>query len=75
MDWSNTAPISSTRPRSSGSPATTLKLLEAIVADPDKSIFSLPPILSDAELQSLLIDWNNTATEFPEKTRCLHQLN
>lgn len=32
------------------------------------------PMLSDAERQQLLVDWNNTAVTYPEKDLCLHQL-
>jgi len=49
------------------------KLLEAIVADPDRNITALP-IFSDAERQQLLVDWNNTAEEFRGKDLCLQQL-
>ena len=49
------------------------RLLEASVANPDQSISELP-MLPDAERQQLLVDWNNTADEIPEKALCLHQL-
>lgn len=49
------------------------RLLEAIVADPDWRVSALP-IFTDAERQQLLVDWNNTAVEFPGKNLCLHQL-
>ena len=32
------------------------------------------PMLTDAERQQLLVDWNNTAVAYPEKDLCLHQL-
>ena len=48
-------------------------LLEAIARDPDQSISALP-MLTDAECQQLLRDWNNTAVAYPGKDLCLHQL-
>ncbi len=48
-------------------------LLEAISRDPDQSISRLP-MLTDAERQQLLVDWNDTAVAFPLKDHCLHQL-
>jgi amino acid adenylation domain-containing protein len=48
-------------------------LLEAVAREPDRSI-SIPPMLTDAERQQLLVDWNNTAVAYPTKGRCLHQL-
>ena len=47
-------------------------LLEAIVADPDQSIATLP-ILTEAERHQLLVDWNDTAADYP-KDKCIHQL-
>jgi amino acid adenylation domain-containing protein len=46
-------------------------LLESIVADPDQRLGSLP-LLSPAERQRLLIDWNATAHPDPED-QCVHQ--
>jgi len=48
-------------------------LLEASVAQPDRSITELP-MLTDQERRQLLVDWNNTAVEVPGKTLCLHQM-
>jgi len=48
------------------------KLLESIAANPDEQISKLP-LLTDAERHQLVIEWNNTAMEYP-KDRCLHQL-
>ena len=48
-------------------------LLEAIASDADRNVSSLP-IFTDAERQQRLVDWNNTAVEFPGKTLCLHQM-
>jgi len=47
-------------------------LLEGIVANPRQHIASLP-LLSKAECQQMLADWNATAAEYPEG-QCLHQL-
>ncbi len=47
-------------------------LLEGIVADPEQRIAHLP-ILSDAERHQLLVEWNDTAADYPSD-RCIHQL-
>lgn len=47
-------------------------LLESIVANPDQCISDLP-ILLEAENHQLLVEWNDTKTDYPEG-RCLHQL-
>jgi amino acid adenylation domain-containing protein len=47
-------------------------LLEGIVADPSQRLSELP-LLSATELQQILVEWNNTATEYPRDV-CLHQL-
>jgi len=47
-------------------------LLEGIVRQPDQSIATLP-LLTGAEQQQLVVDWNNTAAAYPQD-RCLHQL-
>ncbi len=47
-------------------------LLEAIVATPEKAVAELP-VLNAAEREQLLVEWNQTAKEYPEQ-RCLHQL-
>jgi len=39
-------------------------LLSVIVADPDQRVLELP-LLDDAERRRLLIDWNNTASDYP----------
>lgn len=49
------------------------RLLQACVANPEKSISELP-MLSDAERQQLLVDWNDTAADLSGKALCLHQL-
>jgi amino acid adenylation domain-containing protein len=48
------------------------RLLEAVVADPDRRISDLP-ILTDAEKHQLLVEWNDTKKNYP-KDKCLHQL-
>jgi amino acid adenylation domain-containing protein len=47
-------------------------LLEGIVTDPDRSIATLP-LLTAAEQQQLLVDWNATQAPYPQDT-CFHQL-
>lgn len=47
-------------------------LLEAVVADPDQRLSALP-LLTAAERHQLLVEWNDTRTEFP-KDSCLHEL-
>ena len=47
-------------------------LLEAIVADPDQSIATLP-ILMEAERHQILVEWNDSAADYP-KHKCIHQL-
>ncbi|NET02989.1 MAG: non-ribosomal peptide synthetase, partial [Sphaerospermopsis sp. SIO1G1] len=49
-----------------------MTLLSGIVADSTAKIKDLP-ILTTAEKQQLLIDWNQTKTEYPVD-KCLHQL-
>ncbi|HKR14513.1 MAG TPA: amino acid adenylation domain-containing protein, partial [Pyrinomonadaceae bacterium] len=48
------------------------QLLEGVVADPAQRIFSLP-LLTAAERQQLLTDWNETATAYPRE-RCVQEL-
>ena len=47
-------------------------LLEAIVANPDQRIRQLP-LLSATERRQLLVDWNQTKTDYPRE-KCIHQL-
>ncbi|MEH2048358.1 amino acid adenylation domain-containing protein [Nostoc sp.] len=47
-------------------------LLAGIVANPQQKISSLP-ILSEAERQQLLVEWNFTLVDYP-KDICIHQL-
>ncbi|MCK5522105.1 MAG: amino acid adenylation domain-containing protein [Thiomargarita sp.] len=47
-------------------------LLEGIIANPEQLISNLP-LLTDAEQRQLLVEWNNTQTEYPQD-QCIHQL-
>ena len=47
-------------------------LLEGIVANPDQRISELP-LLTEAEKHQLLVEWNDTKTDYP-KDKCIHQL-
>ena len=47
-------------------------LLEGIVADPDRRLSELP-LLTGAERQQLLVEWNRTEAPYP-KDWCLHEL-
>ena len=47
-------------------------LLEAIVAAPGEKISRLN-LLGEAERQQLLVDWNQTQTDYPHQ-KCIHQL-
>jgi amino acid adenylation domain-containing protein len=47
-------------------------LLEGIVANPLSAISQLP-MLTSSEQQQLLVEWNNTQTDYPVD-KCLHQL-
>ncbi len=47
-------------------------LLEAIASEPEQRVAELE-ILSHAEREQLLIEWNQTAKEYPEQ-RCIHEL-
>ncbi|QLE49536.1 amino acid adenylation domain-containing protein [Nostoc sp. C057] len=46
-------------------------LLEGIVANPDQQLSDLP-ILTQAEQQQLLVDWNDLQADYPKV--CIHQL-
>src|SRR5207253_1534491 len=48
------------------------RLLEAIVTDPQQRIGELP-LLSESERHQLLVEWNDTAADYP-KDRCIHEL-
>ncbi|MEM6403793.1 MAG: amino acid adenylation domain-containing protein, partial [Cyanobacteria bacterium P01_D01_bin.116] len=47
-------------------------LLEGIIANPQKQVSQLP-LLTQKEQHQLLVEWNNTATEYPSN-KCIHQL-
>ena len=47
-------------------------LLKGIVADPDQRIADLP-ILTQAEWHQLLVEWNDTKTDYP-RDKCIHEL-
>jgi amino acid adenylation domain-containing protein len=48
------------------------RVLEAIVADSNQRI-SILPVLTAVELHQLLLEWNDTAAEYP-KDKCIHEL-
>src|SRR5207247_7236516 len=47
-------------------------LLAGMMADPATRLASLP-LLTEAELGRLLVEWNKTGADFPKES-CLHQL-
>ncbi|MDJ0741876.1 MAG: amino acid adenylation domain-containing protein [Xenococcaceae cyanobacterium MO_167.B27] len=47
-------------------------ILEGIVTQPDSKIQHLP-LLTQAEKQQILIDWNNSKADYPQD-KCIHQL-
>lgn len=47
-------------------------LLEGIVTNPQQEISALP-LLTAAERQQMLVEWNDTQTEYPQD-KCIHQL-
>ena len=47
-------------------------LLEAVINDPQQHLRELP-LLSPAQRQQLLVNWNNTKTDYPQD-QCIHQL-
>ena len=47
-------------------------LLNALIATPHENVFSVE-MLSEQERQKLLIDWNNTQTDYPTD-KCIHEL-
>jgi len=46
--------------------------LEGIIANPFRAVLQLPR-MTDGESQQLLVEWNNTRTEYP-RGRCIHHL-
>lgn len=49
-----------------------LTLLEGIATDPDQPVATLP-LLTPAEKQQLLVEWNQTETEYPRDV-CIHRM-
>ena len=49
-----------------------ITLLEGIVAAPDQRISQLP-LLTETERHQLLVEWNDTAVDYPSD-KCVHQL-
>ncbi|MEH2382490.1 MAG: amino acid adenylation domain-containing protein [Nostoc sp.] len=47
-------------------------LLESIVSDPQQRISDLQ-LLTPSEIQQLLVEWNDTKTDYPQD-KCIHQL-
>ena len=47
-------------------------LLEGLVADPLQSVSSLP-LLSDEDRRQVLVEWNDTARDYPQQS-CIHEL-
>lgn len=47
-------------------------LVAGIVANPDQKVADLP-LLTPAERQQLLVEWNQTQADYPQQT-CIHQL-
>jgi amino acid adenylation domain-containing protein/FkbH-like protein/non-ribosomal peptide synthase protein (TIGR01720 family) len=47
-------------------------LLEGIVTNPDRRLSELP-LLTESERQTLLIEWNDIDSDFPQDT-CIHEL-
>lgn len=48
------------------------KLLESVAEDPSRKLSDLE-MLTEQERQQILVEWNNTATDYPRK-KCVHQL-
>jgi amino acid adenylation domain-containing protein len=49
-----------------------LRLLEEVAADPRRALAELP-ILTEREREQLLVEWNDTAHDFP-RDACVHEL-
>ena len=47
-------------------------LLSGIAANPEQPVYQLP-LLTEPEKHQLLVEWNDTATEYPQD-KCVHQL-
>ena len=48
------------------------QLLESVAANPDQCLSDIP-LLTDEERQTMLVDWNQTAMDFP-RGQCVHEL-
>jgi len=48
------------------------RILEGIVDNPDRRMSELP-LLTEAERHTLLVEWNDTATDYP-RDKCIHEL-
>ncbi len=48
------------------------RLLEGVVEDPQQRVGELP-LLTESEQEQILIEWNDTAVEFPSD-KCVHEL-
>jgi amino acid adenylation domain-containing protein len=48
-------------------------LLESMVANPDQSIARLP-MRGEAERLKVVVEFNRTAVDYPEKSACLHEI-
>ncbi len=49
-----------------------LTMLEAIASEPEQAVAELP-LLTEGEREQLLVEWNQTAREYPRE-RCVHEL-
>jgi amino acid adenylation domain-containing protein len=49
-----------------------LRLLEEVVTNPDRRLLELP-FVTDEEQRRLLVEWNDTAREYP-RGQCVHEL-
>ncbi|MGE0127962.1 MAG: amino acid adenylation domain-containing protein [Blastocatellales bacterium] len=47
-------------------------LLEGFAANPERNAYEIP-LLTDAERNKVLVEWNDTALDYP-KERCMHEL-
>ncbi|WP_293076054.1 non-ribosomal peptide synthetase [Okeania sp. SIO3B5] len=48
------------------------KLLSAAVETPERPVSQLP-LMTESELDQILVEWNNTKTDYP-KDKCIHEL-
>jgi len=48
------------------------RILEGIADDPDQRLSELP-LLTDSERHQLLVEWNDTTTDYP-RDKCIHEL-